>query len=147
MSMKQRLMEDLKIAMRDKDTMRKDMIQILRSAILQVEKDSRIELDESGIAEIMAKEYKKRTETVDELAGKNRQDMIDKNLAEMAIIEEYLPKQLSEAEIEELVRQAISRSGAQTARDMGQVMKVLMPDVKGRADGKLVNQIVKRLLD
>ena len=73
--------------------------------------------------------------------------MIDKNLAEMAIIEEYLPKQLSEAEIEELVRQAISRSGAQTARDMGQVMKVLMPDVKGRADGKLVNQIVKRLLD
>lgn len=147
MSMKQRLMEDLKIAMRDKDAMRKDMIQILRSAILQVEKDSRIELDESGIAEIMAKEYKKRTETVDELAGKNRQDMIDKNLAEMAIIEEYLPKQLSEAEIEELVRQAISRSGAQTARDMGQVMKVLMPDVKGRADGKLVNQIVKRLLD
>lgn len=147
MSMKQRLMDDLKIAMRDKDTMRKDMIQILRAAILQVEKDSRVDLDESGIAEIMAKEYKKRTETVDELAGKNRQDMIDKNLSEMAIIEEYLPKQLSEAEIEELVRQAINRSGAQTARDMGQVMKVLMPDVKGRADGKLVNQIVKRLLD
>jgi len=73
--------------------------------------------------------------------------MIDKNRAEMAIIEEYMTKQLSEAEIEDLVRQAISRSGAQSARDMGQVMKVQMPDVKGRADGKLVNQIVKRLLD
>ena len=147
MNMKDRLMEDLKTAMREKDTMRKDMLQIIRAGILQVEKDSRIVLDDSGIDEILAKEYKKRTETIQELAGSNRQDMIDKNRAEMAIIEEYMPKQLSEAEIEDLVRQAISRSGAQSARDMGQVMKVLMPDVKGRADGKLVNQIVKRLLD
>lgn len=147
MNMKDRLMEDLKTAMREKNAMRKDMLQIIRAGILQVEKDSRIVLDDSGIDEILAKEYKKRVETIQELAGSNRQDMIDKNRAEMAIIEEYLPKQLSEAEIEDLVRQAISRSGAQSARDMGQVMKVLMPDVKGRADGKLVNQIVKRLLD
>ena len=147
MNMKDRLMEDLKTAMREKDTMRKDMLQIIRAGILQVEKDSRIVLDDTGIDEILAKEYKKRAETIQELAGSNRQDMIDKNRAEMAIIEAYLPKQLSEAEIEDLVRQAISRSGAQSARDMGQVMKVLMPDVKGRADGKLVNQIVKRLLD
>jgi uncharacterized protein len=147
MNMKDRLLDDLKTAMRDKDILRKDLLQIIRAGVLQVEKDSRIVLDEAGIAEVLAKEYKKRTETVQELAGSNRQDMIDKNRAEMAIIEEYLPKQLSEAEIEALVRQAISRSGAQSARDMGQVMKILMPDVKGRADGKLVNQIVKRLLD
>ncbi|HAL73692.1 MAG TPA: aspartyl-tRNA amidotransferase [Clostridiales bacterium] len=147
MNMKERLLDDLKTAMRNKDILRKDLLQIIRAGVLQVEKDSRIELDEAGIAEVLAKEYKKRAETVQELAGSNRQDMIDKNRAEMAIIEEYLPKQLSEAEIEDLVRQAISRSGAQSARDMGQVMKILMPDVKGRADGKLVNQIVKRLLD
>ncbi len=146
-NMKERLLDDLKTAMREKDTLRKDMLQIMRAAILQVEKDSRTELDEAGMADIMAKEYKKRVETIEDLAGANRQDMIDKNRAEMAIIEEYLPKQLSEAEIEALVRQAISSSGAQSARDMGQVMKVLMPDVKGKADGKLVNQIVKRLLD
>lgn len=147
MNMKDRLLDDLKTAMRDKDTLRKDMLQIIRAGILQVEKDSRTVLDDAGIADILAREYKKRVETVHELAGSGRQDIIDKNQSEMAIIEEYLPKQLSEAEIEDLVRQAISRSGAQSARDMGQVMKVLMPDVKGRADGKLVNQIVKRLLD
>lgn len=147
MNMKDRLLDDLKTAMRDKDILRKDLLQIIRAGVLQVEKDSRIILDDAGVAEVLAKEYKKRVETVQELAGSNRQDMIDKNRAEMAIIEEYLPRQLSEAEIEDLVRQAISRSGAQSARDMGQVMKILMPDVKGRADGKLVNQIVKRLLD
>lgn len=147
MNMKDRLLDELKTAMRDKDVLRKDLLQIIRAGVLQVEKDSRIALDDAGIAEVLAKEYKKRVETVQELAGSNRQDIIDKNRAEMAIIEEYLPRQLSEAEIEDLVRQAISRSGAQSARDMGQVMKTLMPDVKGRADGKLVNQIVKRLLD
>jgi len=147
MNLKERLMDDLKTAMRAKDTLRKDLLQIIRAGVLQVEKDSRIELDDAGVAEVLAREYKKRAETVQELAGSNRQDVIDKNRAEMALIEEYLPRQLSEAEIEDLVRQAISRSGAQSARDMGQVMKILMPDVKGRADGKLVNQIVKRLLD
>jgi uncharacterized protein YqeY len=147
MSMKERLLDDLKTAMREKDVLRKDMLQIMRAAILQIEKDSRIVLDDAGIAEVMAKEHKKRVETIQELAGSNRPDIIEKNRAEMAIIEMYLPSQLTEAEIEDLVRQAINRSGAQSARDMGLVMKVLIPDIKGRADGKLVNQIVKRLLD
>ena len=147
MNMKERLLDDLKAAMRNKETLRKDLLQIIRAGVLQVEKDARIVLDDTGVAEVLSREYKKRTETIQELVGSNRQDVIDKNRAEMAIIEEYLPRQLSEAEIEDLVRQAISRSGAQSARDMGQVMKTLMPDVKGRADGKLVNQVVKRLLD
>lgn len=147
MNIKERLMIDLKSAMRDKDTLRKDMIQIMRAAVLQVEKDSQTELDDLGIQEIMARELKKRAETIQELAGSSRQDVIEKNLAEMAVIESYLPRQLSEAEIEDLVRQAISRSEALSARDLGQVMKVLMPEVKGRADGKLVSQVVKRLLN
>jgi hypothetical protein len=146
MNMKERLLEDLKTAMREKDVLRKDMLQIIRAGILQVEKDSQKPVDEPMMFEIIGKEYKKRVETVQELQNSGRQDIIDKNLAEMAIIETYMPKQLTEPEIEQLVRDAIATSGAQAARDMGLVMKVLMPEVKGRADGKLVNQIVKRLL-
>jgi uncharacterized protein len=146
-TIKERLLDDLKTAMREKDTLRKDMLQIMRAAVLQVEKDTLQTLDDDGVAEILAREYKKRTETIQELEGSSRTDIIEKNRLEMAIIEAYLPKQLAEAEIEDLVRQAIVRSGAQSARDMGQVMKVLMPEVKGRADGKLVNQVVRRLLN
>lgn len=146
MNMKERLLEDLKTAMREKDVRRKDMLQIIRAGILQVEKDSRLPVDEAMIFDIMAKEHKKRSETISELKNSGRQDIIDKYLAEMAIIETYLPQQLSESEIEQLVRDAIAASGAQAARDMGLVMKVLMPEIKGRADGKLVNQIVRRLL-
>ena len=146
MDMKERLLEDLKTAMRNKDTMRKDLLQIVRAGILQVEKDTRQTMDDNGILEVLARENKKRAETIQELEGSSRTEMIDSIRAEMAIIEEYLPQQLSEAEIETLVIRAISQSGAKSARDMGQVMKILMPDIKGRADGKLVNQIVKRLL-
>jgi uncharacterized protein len=147
MNIKERLLDDLKTAMREKDVLRKDMLQIMRAAVLQVEKDTLQTLDEAGIAEILAREYKKRTETIEELEGSSRTDIIDKNRQEMVIIAAYLPSQLTEAEIEDLVRAAIGKSGAQSARDMGQVMKVLMPEVKGRADGKLVNQVVRRLLN
>ncbi|MEA4888946.1 MAG: GatB/YqeY domain-containing protein [Clostridiaceae bacterium] len=146
MNMKERLLDDLKTAMREKDVLRKDMLQILRAAVLQVEKDTRQTVDENGIFEILAKELKKRTDMVKELENSGRQDIIDKNLAEIALIEAYMPRQLSESEIEQLVRQAITATGACSARDMGAVMKQLMPEVKGRADGKLVNLIVRRLL-
>jgi len=146
MNMKERLLDDLKTAMREKDVLRKDLLQILRAAVLQVEKDTRQTVDENGIFEILAKELKKRTDLVKELENSGRQDIIDKNLAEIALIEAYMPRQLSESEIEQLVRQAITATGACSARDMGAVMKQLMPEVKGRADGKLVNLIVRRLL-
>lgn len=146
MNIKEQLLEDLKTAMRTKDTLRKDVLQILRAAVLQIEKDQQVVLDEAGVAEVLAREYKKRAETIEELKGSDRTDIIGKNKAEMAVIESYMPRQLSEAEIEALVRQAIGQAGARSARDMGAVMKVLMPEVKGKADGKLVNQIVKRLL-
>lgn len=146
MSIKEQLLEDLKAAMKAKDTLRKDILQIVRAGVLQIEKDQQIVLDDSGVVEVLGREYKKRTETVAELSGSDRIDIIEKNKAEMAIIETYMPRQLSEAEIERLVSQAIEQTGARSARDMGAVMKVLMPEVKGKADGKLVNQVVKRLL-
>lgn len=146
MTMKEQLLDDLKTAMREKDVLRKDMLQILRAAILQVEKDQQITLNDSEIAAILSKEYKKRVELLSEFAASGRTDILDKNKAEMKIIEAYLPEQLNESEIEDLVRQVIKQTGAVSIRDLGQVMKVLTPEVKGRADGKLVNQIVKRLL-
>jgi uncharacterized protein YqeY len=146
MTIKEQLLSDLKDAMKAKDTLRKVLLQILRAAILQVEKDQQVVLDEAGVCEILAREYKKRAETVEELAGSGRPDILEKNRAEMALIEAYLPTQLSEDEITELARQAIQEADAHAARDIGAVMKVLMPLVKGRADGKLVNAVVRRLL-
>jgi uncharacterized protein YqeY len=146
MNIKEQLLEDLKTAMKAKDTLRKDVLQILRAGVLQIEKDQQVTLDDAGVTEVLAREYKKRTETIAELIGSDRVDIIEKNKAEMAVIEAYMPQQLTETEIEDLVRQAIVKANAKSARDMGAVMKVLMPDVKGKADGKLVNQVVKRLL-
>ena len=144
MNMKEQLLDDLKAAMRDKDTLRKEILQICRAAVLQVEVDQRIVLDDAGVSDIMSKEYKKRQETLKDLG--DREDIITKYKAEMAIIEEYLPKQLTESEILEIVNDTIAEVGAVSARDMGKLMQALQPKVKGRADGKLVNQLVRQQL-
>lgn len=146
MNMKETLFEDMKKAMRDKDLMRKELLQIVRAAILQVEKDQKIEVDDAGAAEIITKEHKKRVENLNDLKDSGREDILEKNRAEILILEEYLPKQLSEQEITDIVNAAIKQTGASSARDMGKVMQVIMPQVKGKADGKLVNQIVKKQL-
>lgn len=144
MNMKERLLDDLKAAMRDKDTLRKEVLQICRAAVLQVEVDQRIVLDDAGIVDILSKEYKKRQETLKDLG--DREDIITKYKAEMAIIEEYLPKQLTESEILVIVNETIAEVGASSSRDMGKLMQALQPKVKGRADGKLVNQLIKQQL-
>lgn len=146
MNVKEALFESMKKAMRDKDIVRKEMLQIVRAAILQVEKDQKIELDDAGAAEIIAREHKKRVENLNDLKDSGREDILEKNRAEILILEEYLPKQLSEQEITDIVDAAIMQTGASSARDMGKVMQVIMPQVKGKADGKLVNQIVKKQL-
>jgi len=143
---KEQLMQDLKTAMREKDSLRKDMLQIVRAAVLQTEKDTLKELDEEGVLALIGKELKKREELLGDLTGSDRTDIMERTKAEMAILNAYMPAQMSEAEGEAVVRKIITDTGARSARDMGQVMKVLMPEVRGRADGKLVNQVVKRLL-
>ncbi len=145
MNLKEQLLEDMKTAMREKDVLRKETLQICRAAILQVEKDQRIELDDAGICEILSKEYKKRAETLPDLG--DREDIIAKYKAEMTIIEKYLPKQLTESEIIEIVNETIAEVDATSARDMGKLMQALQPKTKGRADGKLVNQIVRKQLE
>ncbi|AUS96633.1 aspartyl-tRNA amidotransferase [Clostridium thermosuccinogenes] len=146
MSLKERLLDDLKVAMRDKDIVKKNAIQMVRSAVLQIEKDKKITLDDDGIIEVVAKEVKQRKESLPEFIDSGRQDLVDNLKAEIDVLMQYLPQQLTEEEIEALVREAINESGASSARDIGKVMKIVLPKVKGRADGKTVNQIASKLL-
>jgi uncharacterized protein YqeY len=144
---KERLQEDLKNAMKSGDTKRRDILRLLTSAIKQVEVDSRTTLSEEQVYGVLATEAKKRRESIAEALKANRHDIADKEQAELEVIESYLPKQLTREEVEAEVRKAIEEADAKTAKDMGNVMKVLMPRVKGRADGKLVNEVVKSLLN
>lgn len=146
MTLKERLLEDMKAAMRDKDNIRKNAIQMVRSAVLQVEKDNRVTLDEDGVIEVIAKELKKRKDALPEYEKSGRQDLIDNLKIEIDVLTRYLPAQFTESEIEVLVKEAIEQTGASSARDIGKVMQAVMPRVKGKADGKIVNSIAQRLL-
>ena len=146
MSLKERLLEDMKTAMRDKDVLKKNAVQMARAAVLQVEKDNRITLDDDGIVDIIAKEVKKRRDSLPDYEKSGRQDLIDNLKTEIEILMQYLPRQLSEEELEALVKQAILETGALSAKDMGRVMQAVMPRVKGRADGRMINLMVKKLL-
>ncbi|OPX44287.1 yqey-like protein [Ruminiclostridium hungatei] len=146
MSLKDLLLQDLKDAMKDGDAVRKTAVQMARSAVLQVEKDTKVTLDDDGIVEIIAKEVKKRMDTLPDFEKSGRDDLIDNLKAEIEVLKKYLPQQLSESEIEIIVKNAIASTGAASAKDIGKVMQAVMPETRGKADGKLVNQIVKNLL-
>lgn len=146
MSLKDRLLEDMKIAMREKDSIKKNTVQLVRSAVLQVEKDNKVTLDDDGIIEIIAKEAKKRRDALPEYEKGGRQDLVDALKSEIDVLLTYLPQQLTEEELEIIVKKAIADTGAASAKDMGKVMKVVMPQVIGRADGKQINQIAKKIL-
>ena len=120
--LKEKLMEDLKEAMKEKQVLRKNVIQMIRAAILQVEKDKQIELDENQVLEIIAKESKKRKDSLSDYEKSGRQDLIDQVNEEIEIISQYLPKQLSKEEIIEIVKQVISETAATSIKDMGKVM-------------------------
>jgi uncharacterized protein YqeY len=146
MSLKEQLLEDMKNAMKDKDIVAKNTIQMARAAVLQIEKDNRITLDDDGVIEVIAKEVKKRRDVLPEYEKSGRQDLIDSLKAELDVLLKYLPQQLTEEELEVIVRQAVEETGAASPRDMGKVMQAVMPNVKGRADGKMINAIVKKIL-
>lgn len=147
MSFKQILQQDMKTAMKEKDTIRKNVITMVRAAILQQEKDKKIEMDDEGILDVIAKAAKQRKDSIPEYEKGNRPDIIKDLEREIEILMSYLPEQLSEDEVDELVSQTIFEVGAQSARDIGLVMKALMPKVKGRADGRIVNQLVRKHLN
>jgi uncharacterized protein YqeY len=146
MSLKDELMKDLKSAMKDKDIIRKNTVQMVRSAVLQVEKDNKVTLDNDGVLEIISKELKKRKDSLAEYEKYGRQDLIDSLKTEINVLLGYLPEQLNENQIEDIVKDVIKETGATSVKEIGKVMQAVLPKVKGRADGKIVNQIVKKLL-
>jgi hypothetical protein len=141
---KEKIGEALKEAMKSKDNALRDTIRLLQAAFKQVEVDTRKDLTEDGEMDILLKEAKKRRESIEELSKAGRDTA--EEVYELGVIESFLPKQMSEAEIRELVKAAIAETGATTQKDMGKVMGKLNPTVKGKADGKLVSQIVKESL-
>ncbi|HOJ10466.1 MAG TPA: GatB/YqeY domain-containing protein [Clostridiales bacterium] len=146
MSLKEQLLNDLKTAMKEKDTVRKDSVQMVRSAVLQVEKDKKVTLDDDGIIDIIAKEIKQRKDVLPDYEKSGRQDLVDRQLREIEILSQYMPQQLSEQELETIVRETVRELGANSVRELGKVMQAVMPKVRGKADGKLVNQIAKKVL-
>lgn len=148
MSLKEKLANDMKEAMKAREAgkARLSVIRLVRSAVRQIEIDEKVELDDEGILAVISKEVKQRRDSIEEFKKGGREDLVAQNEADAAILMEYLPAQLSEAEVRALVDEAVAAVGAQGPKDMGKVMKELMPKVKGKADGKLVNQLVKEAL-
>ena len=143
MSLKQQLQDDLKAAMLARDELRKRTLRLTLAAVKNKEVEVRHALNDAEVAQVLQKEAKQRRETLDELARVDRPDLA---AAELAVLEAYLPEQLDRDEIAEQARQVIDETGAAGPKDTGRVMGALMPRLKGRADGKLVNQVVRELL-
>lgn len=146
MSLQARLEEDLKNAMRSKDTLRLSVIRYLRSAIGYEEIDKQAKLDDEGIIRVIQRQVQQRRDSIAAFEKGNRQDLIDKEKAELAILMEYLPQQLSRDEITAIVRQAIQEMDARGPQDTGKVMGKVMPQVRGRAEGREVSAVVQELL-
>lgn len=146
MSIKEQLKEDLKSAMKDKDTVRKNVVQLIKAGVLQVEKDKQVTLDDEGVLDVIAKQLKQRRDSLPDYEKSGRTDLITQLKREMEILMGYLPAQLTHEELEQIVKDAVLATGATTVKDMGKVMAEVMPKTKGRADGKEINQIARGLL-
>ena len=146
MALREKLDEDLKSAMRAKDSLRMNTVRALKSAIKYREIELMKPLDDAGILGVVATEIKRRRDSVEQYRAGNRADLADKEEAEIKLLQEFLPQQLTREEVEAKVAEAITRVGAQGPKDMGAVMKALLPEVQGRADGKVVSELVKQRL-
>ncbi len=148
MGLRERLDADLKAAMKEKDELKLSVVRMLKSAVKyrEVEGEKAITLDEAGILQVVATEIKRRRDSVEQYRVGKREDLARKEEAEIAILQGYLPAQLSEAELRAKVDEVVTRVGAKGPKDMGAVMKALMPEVQGRAEGKAVSDLVKQRL-
>ncbi|TJX68742.1 GatB/YqeY domain-containing protein [Soehngenia saccharolytica] len=147
MSLKDKLMDDMKNSMKNKDTIRKNTITMVRAAIKQKEVDERKELSDEEILDIISKQLKEKKMVIEDFRKGNREDLVELTEAEMKILLEYLPEQLSYEEVKRIVKDTIDDMGEVTSKDIGRIMKEVMPKVKGKADGSLVNKAVKELLE
>ncbi len=144
--LKEKLLEDLKNCMKEKNIVRKNVIQMVRAAILQVEKDKQVTLDDNQIIDIIAKESKKRKDSLADYEKSGREDLINEIKEEIEILAEYLPKQLSMEEVEAIVKEVIEAEGATSMKDMGKVMKAAKEKIGAASDGRTINEAVKKML-
>ncbi|MFR7349362.1 GatB/YqeY domain-containing protein [Peptoniphilus sp.] len=147
MSIKEKLMQDLKAAMKSHDKVRKDTITMVRAAIKQIEVDKRVDLSDEEVIDIISKQYKERVSSIEEFKRGGRDDLVAQTEEEIKILMEYLPKQLSDEELEDIIKEAIEKLSITTKRQIGELMKEVMPKVKGKADGKKVNSIASKYLN
>ena len=146
MDLQDLFMADLKTALREQDAVRKSAIRMAIAALKNARVEKNADLTEDEVIAVLAKEVKQRRNAMAEFERAGRKDLVASELAELAVLEAYLPEALSEGELVELARQVIAETGANSPKQMGQVMGALMPRVRGRADGRQVSQIVRELL-
>ncbi|MEN8098101.1 MAG: GatB/YqeY domain-containing protein [Chloroflexota bacterium] len=147
MNLKQRLLDDMKQAMRSGDLAKRDALRFVMAAIKQIEKDTLTELDDSGVLAVLQKQAKNREETISDFQAAGRPDDAAADVADLEIIRSYLPQQVSEEAIQSRAIEMIEELGLAGPQGIGAAMKALMAEFKGRADGKTVNQIVRKLLN
>jgi hypothetical protein len=147
MTMRDRIENDIRQAMRSRDQVRLDALRYLKSALQMVEKTKGESLDDAGVVEVVTKQVNDRRESIRMFEQGNRADLVAKESAELAVLEVYLPPQMGDEELAALVRQVVEEVGAATIRDKGRVMGRLMPQVRGKADGAKVNALVTQVLE
>ena len=146
MSLKDQITEDMKSAMKAGDKDRLKVVRLIRAAIKQIEIDKRIELDDAAVLTVLDKMVKQRRDSIEQFQKGNRNDLADIELAEIVVLEDYLPEQLSDEELDAMIDEAISSSGAESIRDMGKVMGQIKAKAAGRADMGAVGAKVKARL-
>ena len=145
--LKEELMNDLKDAMKEKDEIKKNTVQMVRAAILQIEKDKGIKVEDNQIIDIIAKEVKVKKDALVDFTKDGREDLVKQTKEEIEILKKYLPKQLSKDEIKDIVQKVIEKVGATSIKDMGNVMKEAKSIIGAGSDGKTINEVVKELLN
>lgn len=146
MGLKEQLDQDLKAAMREKDALKLSVVRLLKSAVKYREIELLKPLDDAGVQGVIASEIKRRRDSVEQYRAGHRQDLVDKEEAEIRILQGWLPEPLGEEALRAKVDEAVKKVGAQGMKDMGAVMKALLPEVQGRAEGKVVSDMVKARL-
>ncbi|MCG6970002.1 MAG: GatB/YqeY domain-containing protein [Gammaproteobacteria bacterium] len=144
--LKTKITEDMKVAMRAKDKERLGVIRLILAAIKQLEVDSRASLDDAAVLQVMDKMLKQRRDSISQFESAGRDDLVQKEQFEVEVLQQYMPEALSEPELEQLIKDAIAASGAESMKDMGKLMNELRPKVQGRADMAQVSHKVKALL-
>ncbi len=146
MTLQEKLQTDLKKAMRDRDETRKSVIRFVRAAIHDKEIETQSPLDDEGIITVLVRQAQQRLDSIEAFEQADRQDLVEKEKSELTIIQQYLPEQMPESDIRDLVQDAIENTSASGPQDIGKVMQQVMPQIKGKAPGKIVSQIAQELL-